>query len=112
MARRNSERGLAGLTVLWILMALSLVSTSAVGLAQQRRRQARNDLAEAKAVIDIFQRLKKGAENNFQDFETADEHGWIRVTCQARAGAADKKVETGWKKWGNDWRVLYWRELN
>lgn len=121
----TSRRGIVGVAVLWILAALTAMALAALSVGRWQSARGRTSLDETKAIALAHATLLIARETDFAlaqtewSFDTGTVRlerlsptikDTVRLRCVAKSGRTEKEIETAWRRLGNSWSALYWRE--
>ncbi len=120
----RTDRGVVGLAVLWLLMAVSALGLAGLRIARWQRSRSVSQLAEVQSRLLVAASAMLAHETQFQFLEKTDrfESGSVQLTrvadavsgivlrCTATVGHFDKRVDVGWKKTSTEWAIDYWAE--
>lgn len=119
------EKGIVGVALLWVLLAISLMAYSVMASARVERDQLRNQRRETQAIGLLNAGAVLSYQSNFQIptgetvFETgrlrleripSTDEGTARVRMRAVCGPFEKEAVMTWKKSGSGWRAASWSE--
>ena len=119
------ERGVVGVAVLWLIVAVGALGYSALKIGRWQKSRSSSEMAEIQSRLLIAGSAMLAREAKFKFVEKTDrfESGTVRVVkvptenpaivglvCNAKVGSFEKNVNVAWYKTPNDWQLAYWAE--